>query len=125
MMSAIECAALRGAALLVPFLVMTGCSTSPMLVLEPWPFKEDQVVISCERYDGGKATGSIVAPRVFVTGSSGVRYAANSSARAVAPYMSPLLKEPDQGQVVRQGLLMCENDWPPTSYRRRALIEMG
>lgn len=109
----------------VSFLLLVACSESPVPVLSPWPFKDDQVVISCERYEGGKPTGAIVAPRVFVTGSSGVRYAANDASRTVARYMTPLLAKPDQGQVVRQGLWLCENDIPSMSFRPRQLIEMG
>jgi hypothetical protein len=105
-------------------LLMLGCSTSPIPVLEPWPFKEDRVTISCEL----GYVGMTMIPaenRVFVAGSDGLRYAANDAARAVVPYMSPLLAVPDDGQVVRVGLRLCDMNAGPMTFRPRALIEMS
>ncbi len=105
--------------------LLSACDTSPIPVLSPWPFKADSVQLSCEWADAGTQQG----PRsVYVIDERGKRYAANSTARANAPYMLPLLAAPDEGQVEREGLQLCYfNGLDSVTYRRPsgALIHTG
>lgn len=76
--------------------LLSACGGSGTEVLDPWPFNIPQVELSCE------------AGRVFVTTPEGTRYAANGSARAVSPYLQPLLAHYDASAVIRRGLRLCE-----------------
>jgi len=105
------------ATLLMMVITVSACDTSPVPVLSPWPFRADQVRISCEWDYVGSTRGP---ERVYVIDDKGTRYAANDAARATAPDMLPLLDTPDQGQVERAGLRLCDLNMErsSTSFRR-------
>lgn len=100
-------------------LILSGCVSSPIPTLSPWPFKEDQIRIACEQvFPQGSGIPSEF--RVFVYGSDEKRYAANQPALAVAPYMTPLLAVPDRAEVARrQGIVLCKHNMEGAySFRR-------
>lgn len=91
----------------LPFL-LSACG-GPSEVLDPWPFRPPTITLSCERT---KLAG-VVVRRVFVTTPDGKRYAANGSARAVAPPTDEIQSHYDVSKVISRGLDLCQQDRGP------------
>jgi hypothetical protein len=66
--------------------------------IDPWPFKMDEVTLSCEKN------------RVFVTAPDGRRYAVNGTAKSFAlePRVETIQAYYDTSAVIRRGTQLCE-----------------
>lgn len=94
--------------------ILAGCEATKIETLTPWPFRPDQVTLSCEPF----TVGDLTSRRVFVTTPDGRRYAANGSARAVAPLTTPIETDPDTSAVISRGLKLCADEAGPLVIRR-------
>jgi hypothetical protein len=93
---------------LTAVVVSASCSRPAEEVLEPWPFKPTRLNLSCE------------AGRVFVTTPEGRRYAANGSARAIAPITDEIQSHYDTSHVIQRGLALCEAKSDPITIKAPA-----